>query len=102
MPAPTLSVLTRHAALRAGQRGVTREMIDALLTYGDVEVPVGGGCTCLRCSRAALGPEVRSVIGALADRLLGLRAIIADEDGGIVTVFHDRGRRPGRRYRRGP
>lgn len=97
----SLLALTQHARARASQRGLPHAVIDALLAYADVEVPVGGGCTCLRCSREALrAAEIRSLIGPVADRLQDLRAIVADDDGQVVTVFRDRGGRAGRRYRR--
>jgi len=93
--------LTRHAAVRANQRGVTIELIEALLLYADIEFSVGGGCTCLRCSREALkAAELRARIGSIAEQLRGLRAIVADDDGQIVTVLHDHGNGAGRRYRR--
>jgi hypothetical protein len=91
--------LTKHAIARANQRGVTLEVVNALLTYADVEVPVGSGCTCLRCSRDALeGVDIRDKLGSLAERLRGLRAIVADDNGQLVTLFHDHGN--SRRYRR--
>ena len=97
----TTSSLTRHATTRANQRGVTLELINALLMFADVEVPVDDGCTCLRCSRKALAvADLRGMLGSIAERLKGLRAIVADDTGQIVTVFHDHGRAAGRRYRR--
>lgn len=93
--------LTQHAQARAGQRGLPHAVIDALLAYADVEVPVGGGCTCLRCSREALrAAELRGLIGPLADRLKDLGAIVADDDGQIVTFLRVSGGPRGRRYRR--
>jgi hypothetical protein len=93
--------LTKHARTRANQRGITLELIEALLVFADMEVPAEGGCTCLRCSREALAAaELRAVIGSIAERLQGLAAIVADDTGEIVTVFHDHGRADGRRYRR--
>lgn len=93
--------LTQHATVRANQRGIAHDLIAALLTFADVEVLVGGGCTCLRCSRDVLGDaEIRAQIGALADRLRDLRAIVANDNGQVVTVFHDLKSRHGRRYRR--
>ena len=80
---------------------MTIELIEALLLYADVEFPAGDGCTCLRCSRKALqAAELRARVGSIAERLRGLRAIIADDDGQIVTVLHDHGNAAGRCYRR--
>ncbi len=87
---PTLA-LTRHATLRAQQRGVTHAMLDALIHNADVEAPVGGGCTVLRLSRERLMDRaLRVSLGPMADRLETLAVVLADDHGG----------REGRRYRR--
>lgn len=93
--------LTRHASLRANQRGVTHDMLDALIAYADFEASVGSGCSVLRVSRERLKDrDLRASLGASADRLAGLAVILADDTGEIVTVLHDRGNADGRRYRR--
>jgi hypothetical protein len=97
---PTLA-LTRHATLRAQQRGVTHAMLDALIHNADVEAPVGGGCTVLRLSRERLMDRaLRASLGPMADRLETLAVVLADETGEVVTVLRDHGGREGRRYRR--
>jgi hypothetical protein len=64
--------LTRHASVRASQRGVSHDLIDALIAYADFEVRAGGGCTVLRCSREGLRDrELRASLGPKADRLAG-------------------------------
>ena len=98
MPALALS---RHASIRAKQRGVTYDMLDALIAHADFEAPVGGGCTVLRFSRERLmDRDLRASLGSTADRLDSLAVILADDTGEIVTVLHDHGRSEGRRYRR--
>jgi hypothetical protein len=46
--------LSRHASLRASQRGVTNGMLQALIDNADYEAAVGGGCIVLRLSRQGL------------------------------------------------
>lgn len=96
-----MPALTRHATLRAKQRGVTHAMLDALIIHADLEAPVGGGCTVLRFSRERLNdPDLRASLGRTADRLKSLAVIFADDNGDVVTVLHDHGGSAGRRYRR--
>lgn len=91
--------MSEHAAVRANQRGVTHQMISDVLTYADVEEPVGDGRTVVRLSRQTLRDQsVRSSLGPHADRLQSV-ALICSRDGEIVTVLHDHGARGGRRYR---
>jgi hypothetical protein len=74
-------------------------MIDALVAHGDVERPVGSGCTVIRFSRDRLkDASLRGAIGGSIDQLKSL-AIILSEDGEVVTVLHDHGGAVGRRYR---
>ncbi len=95
------NALTRHAAVRANQRGVTHQMLDALIAWADVEASVGGGCTALSFSRQRmLDRDLRAVLGAAADRLTSLAVVLCDDTGDVVTVLHDRGGAQGRRYRR--
>lgn len=97
---PSLA-LTRHAATRANQRGVTHEMLDALIAHADLESPVGGGCTAVRFSRDRLmDRSLRAALGPTADRLGSLAVILSDDTGEVVTVMHDHGCPDGRRYRR--
>ena len=96
---PSLA-LTRHASLRANQRGVTHAMLDALMAHADIEAPVGSGCTVLRFSRERLmDRDLRASLGSTADRLKSLAVILADDTGNVVTVLHDHGGAEGRRYR---
>ena len=101
---PTLTsghALTRHANVRASQRGVTHDLLDTLIAYADFEVRARSGCTVLRCSREGLQDrDLRASLGAMADRLASLAVIMSDDSGEIVTVLHDHGGSNGRCYRR--
>jgi hypothetical protein len=91
--------LSSHAVRRANQRSVSRRTIDALVAHGDVECPVGSGCTVIRFSRDRLkDASLRGTLGGSIDQLKSL-AVILSEDGEVVTVLHDRGGTAGRRYR---
>lgn len=43
--------LSNHAAVRTQQRGVPDHLIDALMSYAELEALVGSGCTVLRMTR---------------------------------------------------
>jgi hypothetical protein len=45
--------MSRHAALRAQQRGFTPDLIEAILDYGDIERPAGDNCVEIGVSRRA-------------------------------------------------
>jgi hypothetical protein len=96
-----MQLLSHHAGVRANQRGVTGALLEALLTWADVEAPAQGGCTLVRFSRERLADRsLRAHLGAAADRVASLAAIIG-ETGEVVTVLHAHSGRAGRRYRRG-
>jgi hypothetical protein len=68
--------MSRHAEIRANQRGVTHAMIETLIAHADVETPVGRGCTALRISRRQLQDrELRQSLGSKCDRLASLALI---------------------------
>ena len=93
--------LSSHATLRARQRGIKQGQIEMLMSTGDIEQPVGRGCTALTISRNRLA-ELRSdgMCPSTLDALERL-SLVLGPDGGVITVMKlDRGRR-GRRYRRG-
>ena len=83
-------VFSRHAVVRAQQRGITSAQIDALMRYADMECPRGGGCVSIWISKkelrqlAPLTPE-----GVSIDRLQGL-IILQSEDDSCVTAFRSR------------
>ena len=92
--------LTRHAAIRARQRGIGAAMLDAFLSLADAEAPVGGGCIALSISRSTKRDRaIRAAFGPMLDRIADLAMVLA-EDGSVVTVMHDRGHGACRRYRR--
>ena len=51
--------LSRHAQVRANQRGITHEMIDNLITYADVEAPIPGIFATMLVTRRLLWPMAR-------------------------------------------
>jgi hypothetical protein len=88
---------TRHAIIRAQQRGITPKQIDAVLKNADRETPRGSGCAAIWISRRELqriGPKTPE--GVATDRLQGLIILQSDNDAAI-TVFRDR---RGGKYRR--
>jgi hypothetical protein len=93
--------LTRHAAVRANQRGVTHQTVEAVFAWADVELPAGDGCSVLRFSRERLADrDLRATLGPLADKVCSLALVVAGDTGRVVTVLHDHGRPHGRHYRR--
>jgi hypothetical protein len=89
--ADTLTI-SRHAARRMAQRGITRRRLAALLENADREAFVGSGATSLSVSRKTAGAL------NLDDRLSGFAAILGD-DGTIITILPMAPGRAGRRYR---
>jgi hypothetical protein len=73
--------ITRHAAIRSANRGVTSGLITLLLQHAD---------------RALLRAE--GLAAHELDRLTRIVAVVAS-DGAVITVLHPYGRR-GRKYRR--
>ena len=94
------NVLSNHAKIRASQRGIYHEMMDAVLRHADHEIPVGGDCYALQLSRRQLrDPKLKASIGSCFDRLAGLVLVCCSATGEIVTVMRDCGS-AARRYRR--
>ena len=91
--------VSRHADIRAGQRGVSQQRLEALLYLADLEVPVGRNISARRLSRDALSSALaEGWPPATAGRLQRMFLVEAD-DGTVVTVGHLYGRRS-RAYRR--
>ena len=88
--------LSRHAEKRSQQRGARLRLIELVLNYADIEVPVGSNCQALRVSR-------RMARGLnLGDRV-HLYAVVVSGDTGesmTITLSTERGC-CGARYRRG-
>jgi hypothetical protein len=86
----TQCVFSRHAMVRAKQRGITSAQIDAIIRYADMECSRGGGCTSIWISRRELWrfgsatPE-----GISTDRLQGV-TVVQGGDEACVTVFRNR------------
>jgi hypothetical protein len=91
---------TRHATIRARQRGIGSDRLDAFLSLADTEAPVGSGCVALSISRRLKRDrDIRAAFGPMLDRIADLALVMA-EDGSVVTVMHDHGHAAARRYRR--
>lgn len=93
--------MTRHASVRARQRGIDGDRLEMFLALADVDVPVGDGCVALSISRRLKRDrDIRAAFGPMLDRVADI-ALVMGEDGTVVTVMHDRGHGAARRYRRG-
>lgn len=98
---PSRSIaLTRHAAIRARQRGIPDRLLAILLAHADRELYAGGECSSLRLSkRGAKGLVAEGVATPdEAARVAGLVAV--DGRRGVVSVLRATAGRRGRRYRR--
>jgi len=92
--------LSRHADRRAQQRGVTHAVLNDLLAFGDIEVPVGSGCVALSISRNRLQDlSVRGALQTNPDKLSCLAMVWSETREEVVTVITGRSSRM-RRYRR--
>jgi hypothetical protein len=90
-------VFSRHAMVRAHQRGIKLEQVDAILRYADMEEPRGDGCTSIWISRRELrrlGPSTPE--GVSTDRLQGVTVLQGDEQV-CVTIIRNRRSRAYRR-----
>ncbi len=83
---------TRHAVIRAQQRGITQAQIDAVLKNADRETPRGTGCAAIWISRRELqriGPKTPE--GIPTDRLRGLIILQSDNETSITAFRNQRG-----------
>lgn len=83
-----------HSQMRSAQCGVSNRFVGAILTYADVDRPIGGNCRLLRVSRK------RSAALNIDDRLGRYALIWSDTTARIVTVMPLHEGAAGRRYRR--
>jgi hypothetical protein len=84
--------LSRHAQMRAQQRGVSERMIKMILDHADVEKNVGDGCTLIRVSKR----QADAIHGS--DKLSKFALIWSDTRSQIVTVVPLHKTAAGRRY----
>ena len=90
--------LSRHASMRARQRGIPNASIRFLLLHADREVPAGSRCTALTVSRRLSDLLISQGESAeLVNRARRI-ALVVGSAGRIVTVMHQAGTRS-RRYR---
>jgi hypothetical protein len=85
--------LTRHAEQRCQQRGIRREVVEALLAYGR-RARRHGADVCFMDAAARRRAEAdlgRAGWARLSDRLASTYLVVAD-DGAVVTAAKRRGR----------
>jgi hypothetical protein len=83
-------VLSRHATIRAQQRGITPAQLEAIIGYADMEARRGNGCASIWISRKELrrlGPKTPE--GISTDRLQGV-TVPQSGDQACITVFRNR------------
>jgi hypothetical protein len=91
--------LTRHAEIRANQRGVTISRLASLLSFADIDVAVGRQLYARRVSRCALAEAIQEGLSPSEGERISRIAVIEGDNGAIVTVAAVYGRK-GRHYRR--
>ena len=91
--------LTRHAEVRANQRGITKRRLESLLSIADIDVAVGRHLHARRASRSAIAEAIQEGLSPSDAERLSRIALIQADDGAIVTVAPVHGRK-GRHYRR--
>ena len=92
------NLCTRHATVRAQQRGIKPAYIDAVIRYGDLEHRRGRGCVSISISRrelSRLGPITPE--GIPTDKLRGV-TVPQTEDQACVTVFRNHTSKTYRRH----
>lgn len=96
------TINTRHSEKRARQRGIRKDDLETLLTWGDVEAQVGDGAVSITMSRQAIAElKAEGVPPAKLSKLDKL-AVVMTDDGMVKTVMVLRNSgRDKRRYRRG-
>ncbi len=91
--------LTKHAAGRANQRGVTHAAIGRLWLLADREVPVAASLSARSLSKSAIAEAIADGFSpSEVDRVRRL-ALVVSGDGAVVTVASIHGRK-GRHYQR--
>ncbi|MBC6428225.1 MAG: DUF4258 domain-containing protein [Cellvibrionales bacterium] len=84
---------SEHALVRMQQRGISREAVEMIFKFADRRIPVGKGDRALEV-RARRIDELRrrgEICAQTAERIKGVRLIVADLDGPeplVVTVEH--------------
>lgn len=98
-PSEKSLVLTRHAELRAKERGLPWRIISAICANSDQQTPVGSGCVSLMVSRSELQDLAGSIPAGDRERMQGVAVVVDAATETIVTVLHVN-HRNGSRYRR--
>jgi hypothetical protein len=85
--------LTRHAATRSSQRGVTGTVCALVLLHGDIELPQHRGCRSLQISERAAACLIADGTDILDVERARRTTLIVDELDRIVTVMRTDPRR---------
>jgi hypothetical protein len=97
---PETYKLTRHAQVRAQQRGIRQQTIAVILVHGDLQLHAGEGLISIRLTKRRLrGLQKTQVPAAVREKAAGIILLLDPVTETVVTVMHDVGRE-GRRYRR--
>jgi len=86
--------LTKHAAVRCAQRGISRELISIILDYGRSVYDLGGGCRYFlgrseKKRLARIQPDISRRFG----RKLDCVVVVSSRDGEEVITTYVRNRR---------
>lgn len=78
---------TNHSKVRANQRGIRRNVIDAIWSFGDRETQRPGGCFELSISRGQIALLVRKgrVSAQLGDKCASTKLLTDGET--LITVY---------------
>lgn len=76
---------SKHANVRANQRGIRPASIEALLELADIATPVARGLTVMRISRRSLAFAASEGLGQSMLEQLKKLAVVQAEDGTLVT-----------------
>jgi len=83
------AILTHHARARMQQRGIPRDVLDQLLTFGSERHDHRGGTILImdKAARRRLRTAGEAGARSCMDRLRRAYAVVG-RDGGVVTVGH--------------
>ncbi len=97
----TIPRMSRHAEIRAQQRGIRARVRELILVHHDHARPLGGGCRSIFISRRrAARLRANGLEPALLEAAIGVVLVVSADGRRVVTVLHASGARA-RRYRKG-
>lgn len=79
--------MSKHATIRAQQRGVKHAAIEIISHHGDIEIEAGAGCYKLKASKDLLDSLVKTdvISGQLAEACKRLTLVVSGQS--IVTCY---------------